>query len=386
MLAIINGTVITMAGNNYPRGIVLIDGGKIVAVGAGLPLPPGTQYLDAAGKVVMPGLIDAHCHVGIAEEIYRVEGDDTNEHTDPVTPHLRALDAVNPMDEGFRDALRGGVTAVGTGPGSANVIGGEHVVIKTYGQVVDRMVLRQPAGMKVAFGENPKRVYGEQKKMPATRMGTAGLLREQLVRAQSYRDKLVRGAKDPDKLPERDLKLEGLVKLLNREMPMRAHAHRADDIITAIRIAEEFGIDLVIEHCTEGHLIVDELARRRVPCIVGPTITARAKVELKERTFRTPGVLAAAAIPVALMTDHPVIPLEYLSLCAALAVKEGMTEDAALRAITIDAARILGVDDRVGSLAPGKDADVLILSGPVLDVRSRVETVLINGQVAYRNE
>lgn len=355
---------------------MLVDKGKIIAIGPTVPFEPGTEVINATGKIIMPGLIDAHCHLGIAEEIYRVEGDDTNEHTDPVTPHLRALDAINPQDQGFQDAILGGVTTVGVGPGSANVIGGEHVVIKTWGRVIDRMVLRQPAGMKVAFGENPKRIYGEQKKMPATRMGTAALLRENLVKAQNYRAKLSLS----QNLVERDLKMEALVKVLNREMPLRAHAHRADDILTAIRIAEEFAVDLIIEHCTEGHLIVEELGHRRLSCIIGPTLTTRAKVELKERTFKTPGVLASAGIPVALMTDHPVIPVQYLSLCAALAVKEGMDEDSAMRAITIDAARILGVADRIGSLEPGKDADFIILSGPLFDVRSRVEAVFINGE------
>jgi imidazolonepropionase-like amidohydrolase len=364
-----------MTGENYCPGTLLINKGKIVAVGLKVELEPETEVIDATGKIIMPGLVDAHCHLGIAEEIYRVEGDDTNEHTDPVTPHLRALDAINPQDQGFHDAILGGVTTVGVGPGSANVIGGEHVVMKTWGRVIDRMLLRQPAGMKVAFGENPKRIYGEQKKMPATRMGTAALLRENLVKAQNYRAKLLAQG-----LVERDLKMEALVKVLNREMPLRAHAHRADDILTAIRIAEEFGVDLIIEHCTEGHLIVEELVIRRLPCVIGPTLISRAKVELKERTFKTPGVLASAGIPVALMTDHPVIPIQYLALCGALAVKEGMDEESAMRAITVDAAKILGVADRIGSLEPGKDADFIILSGPLFDVRSRVEAVYVNGE------
>lgn len=375
LIAITGGTLITMTGENYCPGTLLINKGKIVAVGLKVELEPETEVIDATGKIIMPGLVDAHCHLGIAEEIYRVEGDDTNEHTDPVTPHLRALDAINPQDQGFHDAILGGVTTVGVGPGSANVIGGEHVVMKTWGRVIDRMLLRQPAGMKVAFGENPKRIYGEQKKMPATRMGTAALLRENLVKAQNYRAKLLAQG-----LVERDLKMEALVKVLNREMPLRAHAHRADDILTAIRIAEEFGVDLIIEHCTEGHLIVEELVIRRLPCVIGPTLISRAKVELKERTFKTPGVLASAGIPVALMTDHPVIPIQYLALCGALAVKEGMDEESAMRAITVDAAKILGVADRIGSLEPGKDADFIILSGPLFDVRSRVEAVYVNGE------
>ncbi|MHB1418721.1 MAG: amidohydrolase [Bacillota bacterium] len=379
MLAIINGKILTMAGQEYSRGTVLVDGDKIAGVGVDLLLPEGIEIINAEGKVVMPGLVDAHCHLGINEEIYRWEGDDLNELTQPVTPHLRALDAVNPMDEGFKDALQGGVTTVCTGPGSANVVGGENLVMKTFGRVMDQMAVRQPAGVKIAFGENPKRVYGERKQMPSTRMGAAALLREQLVLAENY----IKAAENGNP-KDRDLKMEALVRVLQRQVPFHAHAHRADDIMTAVRIAEEFGVDLILAHCTEGHLLVEELARRSFPVIVGPSLTNRAKVEMKERTFKTPGILAAAGIPVALMTDHPVVPIQYLSLCASLAVKEGMLEEEALRAVTINPARILGVADRLGSLEVGKDADIIILDGPLLDASSRVELVLVNGQVAYR--
>jgi len=378
MLAITNGRVITMAGEELDKGTVLVKDGKIAAVGRDTEIPEGTEIIDAAGKVVMPGFIDAHSHVGIMEEIFH-EGDDGNETSDPVTPHLRVIDGINPEDLGFRDAVLGGVTSVVAAPGSANVIGGEMVAIKTYGKIVDEMVIRAPAGLKVAFGENPKRVYGKQKKAPVTRMATAGLLREALVKAQNYARKLEKGQKDPDRLPERDLQLEVLVKVLKKEIPLRAHAHRADDIVTAIRIAEEFGLDIVIEHCTEGYKIASFLAERKIPAVVGPTVTNRSKVELKDRSVMTPGLLNKAGVRLALMTDHPVIPINYLSLLAALAVKEGMDAQAALEAITIEAARICGIDSRVGSLEVGKDADIIILDGHPLEFETRVEKVLING-------
>ncbi len=339
------------------------------------------KVIDASRKQVFPGFIDAHCHVGIVEEIYQYEGDDTNETTDPLTPSLRAIDGINPDDEGFRDARLGGVTAAFTCPGSANVIGGTGVVVKTAGRVVEEMIVREPAGLKVAFGENPKMVYGEQKKTPITRMGTAALLRQALVDAQNYKEKLEQGKSDPDKLPERDLGLDHINLVLDRKIPLRAHAHRADDIMTAIRIAREFDVDLVLEHCTDGHKIADILADYDYPAVVGPSLVNRAKVELKDRTFATPGVLAKAGIKVAIMTDHSVTPIERLPLCAALAARAGMDEEDALRAITIWPAEILGVADRIGSLEEGKDADIVIWDGNPLALSSSPQIVLINGKI-----
>ena len=384
MLAIKGGLVLTMAGKIYQQGIVLIDGQKIIQVSDNINIPHGAEIIDASGKIVMPGLIDAHSHVGIFEEIYQTEGDDGNEIYDPVTPHLRAIDAINPEDLAFSDALQGGVTAVFTGPGSANVIGGESLVIKTHGQIIDDMVVRRPAGIKVAFGENPKRVYGKQQKLPSTRMSTAALLREALVRAVDYSKKIESAGQDPAKAPDRDLKLEALVRVLQKKEPLRAHAHRADDIMTAIRIADEFNVDIIIEHCTEGHKIAGELAKRNIPAVLGPAFTNRAKVELKEKSFRTPGILAKAGVKIAIMTDHPVVPIQYLSLCAAMSVKEGLSEEEGLKAITINAAEILGLGDRMGSLEAGKDADVIILDGPLFDLKTRVEQVFINGQLVYK--
>ena len=377
-----NGQIKTMAGREF-TGSLLIEGTKITALGEALDMDDVSEALviDAMGCLVLPGFIDAHCHVGIGEEIYRWEGEDFNEMTDPVTPDMRAIDGINPEDEGFRDARLGGITAVFTVPGSANVIGGTGVVMKTAGKIVDKMIVRDPAGLKIAFGENPKMVYGEQKKMPMTRMGTAALLRQALVDAQTYQDKLIQGKTDPDKIPERDLGLEVLVKVINREIPLRAHAHRSDDIMTAIRIAREFNVDLVIEHCTEGHKIAKELAELGYPAVVGPSMASRSKVELKDKSFKTPGILAKAGVKVAIMTDHSVTPIEQLPLCAALACKAGMEIEDALLAITMNPAEILGVSDRIGSLEVGKDADIVIWSEHPFIISSRPLYVIINGEV-----
>lgn len=383
MLAVTNAKIITMAGTDFDKGTVLIEQSKIREVGSNVVIPDEAEIIDAEGKIVMPGLIDAHCHVGILEETYRVEGNDLNEMSDPVTPHLRAVDAINPEDLGFTDALEGGITTVVTGPGSGNVIGGVNLAMKTAGKIIDRMIIKNPIGLKIAFGENPKRVYGGNKKAPMTRMATAALLRENLVKAQNYMRKLQTAEKEPDKAPDRDLKMEALVEVLKGNIPLRAHAHRADDIMTAIRIAEEFNLKIIIEHCTEGFKIADELAQRNVPAIVGPTLSNRAKVELQYRTHENAGILSRAGVKVAMMTDHPVIPINYLYLEAALAVKAGMEETEALRSITINAAEIIGLDDRIGSLEKGKDADLIILDGPPLEIKTRVKMVIIDGKVVY---
>ena len=383
MRAIVKGKVYTMAGQVMDQGVILIEKGKIIAVGPDLEIPEGAEIIDASGKVVMPGIIDAHTHIGIFEEGLGFEGADGNEMTNPSTPHLRGLDAINPMEDAFRGALAGGVTSVATGPGSANVIGGQFVAIKTWGKVVDDMVILDPSGLKIAFGENPKRVYSGQKKAPSTRMATAAILRENLVAAQNYLTKLEKAQDDPAKAPERDLKMEILIRVLKREVPLRAHAHRADDIITAIRIAQEFNLDISIEHCTEGHLIADFLAARSIPAVVGPTLGTRPKVELMNMTFKTPGILHKAGVKICLTTDHPVVPVQYLPIAAALAHRDGLPEEEALKAITINAAEITGIADRVGSIEAGKDADIIILSGHLFDYRTVVEKTLINGEIVY---
>ncbi|SHK67546.1 amidohydrolase [Desulforamulus aeronauticus] len=384
MFAIINGTLLTMSGPPIFQGTVLVEQGKIIQVGQNLPLAGRVDVIDAAGKLVLPGLIDAHSHVGIAEEVYQIEGDDTNETTAPVTAHLRAIDAVNPADLGFQDALAGGVTTVVTGPGSANVIAGEMVTMKTYGAVVDDMVIRFPAGLKCALGENPKRVYGSHNKMPATRMATAALLRQTLVEAQNYLAKQEK-ARAEKTVPERSLQMEALLRVLKREVPLRVHAHRADDIMTAVRIAREFNVELIVEHCTEGHLIAPVLADAGVKAVVGPIITNRAKVELMNRSLETAMALYKSGVPFALMTDHPVVPIQYLSLSAGLAVKGGLPEEEALKAITINAAKLLGIDHRVGSLQPGKDADIIIVDRPIFDPNHRVERVFVGGRQVIGN-
>ena len=381
MLAITNVKIITVTQGIIEEGTVLIEDGKIKAVGQQVAVPADAEVIDGSGKVLSPGLIDAHSHAGLDEEGYGSEGWDYNEATDPATPWLRAIDGINPTEMGLRDAAANGITTVCVVPGSANVIGGEGIIIHTYGSVVDEMVISRDAGLKVAFGENPKRVYKEQKKMPTTRMGTAAILREHLVRAMNYMARLEQGEKDPDKMPERDLRLENLVRVLRREIPLRAHAHRADDIMTALRIADEFNVRIVIEHATEGHKIAEHLARRQVPAVVGPSMTSRSKVELQEQDFSTAAVLNEAGVKVALTLDHPVVPLKYLPVVAALAVRAGLPEEEAWKAITINPAEILGIDHLVGSIEVGKAADLVLWSGDPLDVRSRAEKVLINGRL-----
>ncbi|HEY8392882.1 MAG TPA: amidohydrolase [Capillibacterium sp.] len=378
MLLIKNGMILTMAGAPIPGGEVLVEAGKIVAVGKNLAVPAGCTVLDAEGGYVMPGIIDAHCHVGMWEDGLGFEGDDGNECTDPVTPQLRAIDAINPLDRSFVEAYENGVTCVCTGPGSGNVIGGQFATIKTRGKRIDRMILQQPAAMKVAFGENPKRVYSGKKQAPSTRMATAALLREYLFKAKAYMEN-----KDKNGF---DMKLESLIPVVKGELKVKAHAHRADDIFTAIRIAKEFGLKMTLDHCTEGHLIADELGREGYPAIVGPTLTGREKVELRELSFETPLALHRAGVKIALMTDHPVIPVHYLPICAALAVKAGLDEETALKAITINPAEILGIADRVGSLEAGKDADIAVFDKHPFDLQAKTVFVLIDGEVVFKRK
>ena len=402
MIAITNGRVMTITQGTLGRGTVLVEDGRIVTVGEEVEIPEDAEVYDATGKVVMPGLIDAHCHVGLFPDGIGWEYSDGNEMTDPITPHLRALDAVHPEEVAFKELVAAGVTTVLTGPGSGNLIGGQWVCLKTAPKPsVEQMVLLEPAGMKMALGENPKRVYGEQKKAPSTRMGNAATLRTALVDAQNYLEKWRRyeadvadyqakvEAEDKDaeepKPPERDLKLEALGKVLRREMKARVHAHRADDMLTAIRIAEEFNLDLTLEHATEGYKIADILADKGIPVTAGPIQFSRMKYELKDMTPRNPGLMAKAGVKVAIQTDE-MSAVKYLPINAALAVREGMPEEEALKAITINPAEIIGVADRVGSLEVGKDADLVVFSGHPFDYRTVTELVLVDGQVAYKRE
>jgi len=388
-IAITGGRVVPVEGDPIDGGTVLIVDGRIAAVGGpDLKPPPGMDVIDAAGRWVLPGLVDAHTHLGAREEGEGWAGHDTNELTGPIQAHVRVLDAVNPADEGFRDAIGGGVLTAGITPGSGNPIGGQTVAVHCWGRTVDDMVLRSPAGMKSALGENPKRVLGERRVNPSSRLGTAAAIRTALVDALNYLEK----EKDQDQEPtervrqsqSRDLKHEALARVLRREIPWRQHCHRADDIATALRLAEEFGYDLVIDHGTEGYMIADKIAAAGVPVVTGPLITARSKVELRNRTMANPGLLAAAGVTVAIATDHPVVPIHLLIVQAALAVREGLDRDTALRAVTINPARIMRVADRIGSLAVGKDADVVLWSGDPFDVMSRVEAAYIGGREVYR--
>ena len=384
MIFIKNGTIYTMAGEIIEKGSILIKEGKIVEVGKDIIAPLDAEVVDAEGKVVLPGFIDAHCHLGMWEEGIGFEGSDGNEMVDPVTPHLRAIDAINPMDISFEEAYQGGVTTAVTGPGSANVVGGTFVAIKTVGNRIDDMIIKDPIAMKVAFGENPKRVYDSQKKSPMTRMATAAILRETLFKAKSYMDKKDK-AEDSSKSPEFDMKMEAMIPVLKKEIPLKAHAHRADDIFTAIRIAKEFDVDITLDHCTEGHLIVDELVKEGKSAIVGPSLGNRSKFELKNMTFETPKVLVEAGIKVAITTDSPVTPLQYLPLCAGLAHKAGLEEMEALKCITINAAEIVGLSDRIGSIEVGKDADIAIFDGnPIKDVNHRTYMTIIDGKIVYK--
>jgi imidazolonepropionase-like amidohydrolase len=386
MLAITNATLHTVSHGVIQGGTILVDDqGRIERVGIDLSLPDDIDVIDASGLHAFPGFVDAHTHLGIWEEGVGRAFWDGNEATDPITPHVRALDAINPRDQGLADARSTGVTTVCVTPGSANAICGQAVVIKTAGEVVDRMVRRQPAGLKMALGENPKSVYKPRDKMPSTRMGTAALIREALVQTQSYLEKQARAEQDPEKEPpDEDLKLESIALALRGEIPVRIHAHRADDILTALRLGQEFGLDVVIEHCTEGHKVAAELAAAGVPALVGPTLSSRSKMELRELSFATPGELVRADVTVALISDHPFVPIHYLPLCGGLAVREGLDEETALRAITLIPAEILGVSDRVGSLEPGKDADLALYRGhPFHDVQARCLLTLVQGQVVH---
>lgn len=384
MLFIKNAKIVTMTGETIENGCIFIEDGKIKEVGVDCVAPLDAEVIDAAGQFVYPGFIDAHCHIGMWEEGIGFEGADGNEMTDPITPHLRAIDAINPRDEAFENALKGGVTTAATGPGSANVIGGTFSVIKLHGDRIDDMIVKETLAMKCAFGENPKRVYNDKKMMPMTRMGTAAKLRETLAKAVEYRDKKAAAGDDATKLPAYDMKLEAMLPVVNGEIPLKAHAHRADDIFTSIRIAKEFGVKLTLEHCTEGHLIADHLAKEGYPAIVGPSFGNKSKFELNQKTFDTPGVLHKAGVKVAIMTDSPVIPLEYLPMAAALAHKAGLDEFEALKCITINAAEILGVEDRIGSIELGKDADLVIWNSHPFDLQAKVSYTIVNGKVVYK--
>ncbi len=383
MLLIRNGKIETMNGEDMENGDILVENGRIKEIGYDLSTPEGIKIIHAGGKIVMPGFIDAHTHLGLKEDSIQFEGSDHNETTDPITPEMRGIDGINPMDVTLKEAYEAGVTSVAAGPGSANVIGGQFAAIKTYGKKIDDMIIKEPVAMKCAFGENPKRVYGQKGKTPMTRMAIVALLREALFKAVQYKKKMDLAKDDPSKAPAFNMKMEALQPVINREIPLKVHAHRTDDILSAIRVAKEFNIRITLDHCTEGHLIVDQIKDEGLDAIVGPSFNHRSKYELKHKSFITPGILNKEGIKIAITTDSPVVPLQYLTICAALAVKKGMDRTEALRAITINAAEILEIDDRVGSLEVGKDADIVIWDGDPLNIFSSVLYTIINGEIVY---
>lgn len=377
MLLIKKGTIHDAIQEEAYIADILIDGGKIIQIEENII--PDTQWeiVDASGKYIYPGFIDAHSHIGTDGYGIGFEGKDYNEMNDIISPQLRGIDGIQPMDETFAMAAKAGVTSVATGPGSANVLGGTFTAIKTVGKRVDDMIIKPEIAMKCAFGENPKRVYRD--KCDSTRMSTAAKLREMLFKAKEYAGKLEAAGDDLSKRPAFDMKLQSLLPVLRKEMPLKAHAHQANDIFTALRIAREFDVDITLEHVTEGHLIVEELVKENVPLAVGPSFGHASKFELRNKTWETPGVLANAGCQVSIVTDAPVIPQHYLALCAGLAIKSGMKPFDALKAITINPAKHMNVADRVGSLEVGKDADLVITDGNPFEVSTTVEAVYING-------
>ncbi|MBO5858139.1 MAG: amidohydrolase [Clostridia bacterium] len=378
MILIKNGNLFTMETEESVISDILIKNGKISKISKNIEVTSEMEVINARNKNVFPGFIDAHSHIGICEDKTSVQVDESNEDTTPVTPTIRGIDAINPMDGAFNNAIASGITSVMVGPGSANPIGGQFAFIKTHGRCIDEMVVLAPAAIKIAFGENPMNCYGLNGNMPSSRMGTASVIREELFRAKQYFRNEDSG--------EKDFNLECYRDLFEKKIPLKAHVHRADDIFTAIRIANEFNLELTLDHCTEGHLIAEKIAESGFSAIVGPSLASRNKKEVGQSDFKTAGVLKKSGVTVALTTDHPVSRIQYLPLCAALAAKEGLGEYNALRAITIDAAKICGVSDRVGSLKEGKDADIVIFDGNPLEIKTNVEITIIDGKIVWQRE
>lgn len=386
---IIGGTIKTMAGGDIRDGCIRIENGKIAEIGkrdeVNFHPASGERVIEIRDGIIMPGIIEAHCHMGISEEKKGMEGDDCNETVNPVTPYLRAIDAINTMDAAFDDAVRAGITSAMIGPGSSNVVGGQFAFLKTKGRRVDDLVVKAPAAMKVAFGENPKVNYSGQGKSPSTRMAIAAMLREELKKAFAYMDKKEKSLAAGEDFQE-DFAMECWLPVLRREIPLKAHVHRVDDIFTAVRIAREFHLKMTLDHCSEGHLIARELAEEGFPAIVGPDLASRNKIEVQNMAFKTVGVLNKAGLMTAITTDHPVSLIQSLPLCAGLAVKSGLDLEEGYRAITIHPAVICGVADRVGSLEVGKDADIAVFNGNPMEVFTETLYTVIDGQVVYEAE
>jgi len=384
MLLIKNGKILTMSGKNYNQGSILIKDKKIVEIGENIKIKDNEEckIIDAKNCWVMPGIIEAHCHVGIQEARKGFEGNDCNEMNEPITPYLRALDGVNVMDSAFHNALSAGITGIMVGPGSSNVVGGQFVFIKTHGRKIDDMTVLEPAAMKVAFGENIKTNYNQKNVMPSTRMSIAALLREELFEAKKYSQNKQNAMKNGDSFDE-VFRKECWLPVINREIPLKAHVHRADDILTAIRIANEFNLKLTLDHCTEGHLIAQEIKDSGFCAIVGPSLAVRNKIETQNSDFKTAGILHKAGVKVAITTDHPVTRIQDLPICAGFAAREGLGEEEALKAITINAAEICNVSNRIGSIEVGKDGDIAIFDGNPMEVSTKTLYTIIDGEVVY---
>lgn len=380
-----NADIFTACSGKIKNGYVLIKDGRIIDVGPMAFCPKDSESYDLSGLTVYPGFIDAHCHIGMWEDGLSFEGDDGNEDTDPATPHLRAVDAVNPGDRCFKEAVEAGVTAVVTGPGSANPVAGQMVAMKTFGDRIDDMIIREPVAMKFALGENPKNTYHSKDETPTTRMATAAIIREQLKKAQRYQRDILAAEEDEDTdEPDVDVKSEALSLAVDGSIQSHFHAHRSDDIFTAIRLAKEYELDLVLVHCTEGYLNAEKLAKEKARAIVGPLICTRTKPELSNERDENPAILHKAGVEVAICTDHPEVPIQYLALSAGIAVRAGMDHDEAIKAITSVPAKILGLSDRIGSVAPGLDADLAVFEGDPLSVYETPKWVIIGGKIVKR--
>lgn len=380
-----NADIFTACSGTIKNGYVLIKDGRIIDVGPMAFCPKDRECYDLSGLTVYPGFIDAHCHIGMWEDGLSFEGDDGNEDTDPATPHLRAVDAINPGDYSFKEAVEAGVTAVVTGPGSANPVAGQMVAMKTYGSRVDDMIIKEPIAMKFALGENPKNTYHSKDETPTTRMATAAIIREQLKKAERYQRDVLAAEEDEDTdEPEIDVKSEALSGALNGKMQSHFHAHRADDIFTAMRLAKEYDLDLVLVHCTEGYMNAEKIAEEKIPAIVGPLICTRTKPELSNERDENAAMLKKAGVEVAICTDHPEVPIQYLTLSAGIAVRAGMDHDDAIRAITSVPAKILGLSGKIGSVAPGADADLAVFKGDPLSVYEKPVWVIAGGKIVKR--
>ncbi len=386
MLAIINADIYPVSHSRISCGTLLLREGKIVAVGAEVAIPEGARVIDARGRPVTPGIVEAHAHVGINEQGVGWEGRDANESSDPLTPEVDALDGINPRDDALREFREAGITSTLVPPGSGNLIGGTAVAIKCWGTIVDEMVIAHPVGMKAALGQNPKGSYGRRGKAPSTRMGSAAMIRKALDETKEYMKAKEKAQEDANKLPDFDARAEALIPVLNRQIPLQVHCHRADDIVTALRLCKEYGLRFTLEHVTEGDRVADLLKEHDAYCAVGPTLKYGSKVENRDRSFRTPVELARKGVHFCFITDHPVVAGQFLTITAGIAVSWGMDYDVALRAITLSAAEHIGIEDRVGSLEVGKDADVVIWSGDPLDYTTFADCTIVDGEIVHERE